>query len=375
MLDRNISMSIETILLQKIKDGNKEDSKITRIFLEKLSQERQENSKVIAAMNNKGGVGKTSLSAAYGLTMARKNKNVLFWDNDGQSNLSQRLGIPDTKLPDRRISTVYALAPIAGTMETIIQIPFVLDYPRFMRYRGTKGKPGVIALMGGSHDVEIDAKGASEKINKNSLEYKNVYDFTRKLINFYRQYFDYIIMDTAPALEGNILNQISARVADTIITPVDGLEAALGINQLMGWIHGETSPEISGRQTPPDILFAMVKYIQPLASKEEAAETIVTDIRYRNDIYRTMKEVFGDYTCDAGVKAATKIMQSKLMFRKTDYDAVVNELQQKIEDKSRPNIFTIWTNEKKQELVDKLDIIAKKNIKRKVEIRQPKYIM
>ncbi|NJD76957.1 MAG: hypothetical protein FIB08_07670 [Candidatus Methanoperedens sp.] len=367
-------MNLQTVLLQKLQGAEDKDSKMKRVFLEKISPERRQVSKVIAAMNNKGGVGKTSLSLAFGLTMARKGKNVLFWDNDGQSNLTQRLGLTDSTLRDRRINVAFALAPIAGTMETIRQIPFVLDYPYFSKYRGTTGKAGTIALMAGSHDVEIDAKATSEKINKDQMEYKNVYDFTLQLISFYRNYYDYIIIDTAPALEGNILNQISARVADTIIVPVDALEAALGVEQLLQWIVGETSPERSGRPIPPNVLFAMVKFIIPTAGKKEVTETIDTNIRYRNEIYRTMKDVFGDYVCEKGVQSSTKKVQSKLVFKKTDYDATVNELQEKIENKHIPNIFTIWDREKREELRNKLDIIAKKNLFKVAEIKQPKYI-
>ncbi|VVB90197.1 AAA domain protein [uncultured archaeon] len=84
------------LLLQKQEAGTEiETGKMKRVFLEPLPDDRRNASVVMALMNNKGGVGKTSLSIAFGLTMARKNKNVLFWDNDGQSNLTQRLGVTD----------------------------------------------------------------------------------------------------------------------------------------------------------------------------------------------------------------------------------------------------------------------------------------
>lgn len=350
----------------------KEDSTMRRVFIEMLPEKRHQTSTVLAYMNNKGGVGKTSLSLAFGLTMARKGKNVLFWDNDSQSNLTQRLGVTDTMLQDRRLNVAFSLASIAGTMNTIRGLPFVLEYPYFQRYRGTTTKPGYIALMAGSHEAEIDANATYEKLNKNPKDYKNIYDFFKQTIDFYRTYFDFIIIDTAPALEGNILNQMSARAADNIIVPIDALEAALGTEQLVKWIDGEVSPEKTGRQTPPDLLFAMVKYSMDTAKKEETSGTIDTDYRLRNEVYRTMKSIFGDYVCDSGVKITKS---SKSMFQKTNFDAVVNELQQKLEDKSRPNFYSIWDNAKIDELRNKLETVAKKNIAKKPVFKNPKFIL
>jgi cellulose biosynthesis protein BcsQ len=324
-------------------------------------------------MNNKGGVGKTSLSLAFGLTMARKNKNVLFWDNE-QSNLTQRLGVTDNMLLERRVNVAFTLAPIGGSKENIRNLPFILHYPWFMRYRGTTGKAGHIALMAGSHDAETDANATFDKLNRNPRDYKNIFDFFKQTVDFYRNYFDYIIIDTAPALEGNILNQMSVRTADKVIVPIDALEAALGIEQLVKWIAGEASHAITGRIMPPDLLFAIIKYTKDTGNKKEIKNTVDVDDRLRNDIYCTMMRIFGEYVCQEGVKAKSSL-KSKVIFRKTDYDAVVNELEQKLENKARPNFYTTWNIEKADELRNSLEAIAEKNIARKPVFKNPKYTL
>ncbi len=351
-----------------------ETSKLKRVFLEVLPEQRRQASAVIALMNNKGGVGKTSLALAFGLTMARKNKNVLFWDNDGQSNLTQRLGVTDNMLLERRVNVAFTLAPIAGSKENIRNLPFILDYPYFMRYRGSTGKAGHIALMAGSHDAETDANATFDKLNRNPRDYKNIFDFFKQTVDFYRNYFDCIIVDTAPALEGNILNQMSVRAADNVIVPIDALEAALGIEQLVKWIAGEASPAITGRLMPPDLLFAMVKYTKDTGNKKEIKGTIDVDDRLRNEVYRTMTYIFGEYVCVSGVKALPSL-KSKLTFRKTNFDAVVNELEQKLDNKARPNFYTTWNIEKADELRNALEAISRKNIAKKPVFKNPKYTL
>ena len=54
------------------------------------------NNRVIAIVNQKGGVGKTSCTLNIGAGLALKNKKVLYIDADAQGNLTVGLGIRNT---------------------------------------------------------------------------------------------------------------------------------------------------------------------------------------------------------------------------------------------------------------------------------------
>ena len=54
-------------------------------------------SKVIAIANQKGGVGKTTTSQAFGMGLVAQGKKVLFVDLDQQLSLSYILGAPRTQ--------------------------------------------------------------------------------------------------------------------------------------------------------------------------------------------------------------------------------------------------------------------------------------
>jgi len=61
-------------------------------------------SRIIAVVNHKGGVGKTTTTLNLGKALSLQGKKVLLIDNDPQANLSQSVGIDE---PEQAISEVY----------------------------------------------------------------------------------------------------------------------------------------------------------------------------------------------------------------------------------------------------------------------------
>ena len=79
------------------------------------------NCKVIAVINQKGGVGKTTTVANLGVCLAQEGKRVLLIDADPQGSLTLSLGIKDPAGPD------FA---VAGQQSAVLKAAFRLLRPR-----------------------------------------------------------------------------------------------------------------------------------------------------------------------------------------------------------------------------------------------------
>lgn len=322
---------------------------------------RTEKSKIVACMNNKGGCGKTTSAVAFGLHMARLGKSVLFVDADQQSNMSQRLGLNDNTLLDERISNLFRMSDMENAEREHLDLPLIVKYKHFYRAKGSETKPGMVALLAGSHNAEIEAVAASARLKNTRISrFVDLNEFFRKTMQEYKRYFDYIIIDTAPAMEGNVLNKIVVSAADEIICPIDGLEAALGLRAFISWVYGETE----GNEQMPNINLAMVKY-----QTNTKAMGDISAVNLRNSVYRSLKNVFGDFVCDNGVKEQGMIKNSVQGFKKTDFMDLSNELNEKFSDNDHKNIFDTLRPESLEELSESLSEIEKKIITKKPEFR------
>ncbi len=336
------------------------------VNITKLDEERRKNSKTIAIMNNKGGCGKTTTALALGMYFARTGKNVLFWDNDPQSNLSQRLGLADDQNKDRRLNRLFETAGFDDNN----QFSLIADFPYLMRMRGTKSNTGNIGIIGGSHYSEIAAKALRAKLETGygELGHRDIHRFFHERVDSFKDYYDVIIIDTAPALEGNELNTMSVKAANEIIYPIDGIEAALGVKTILNWMESQ----IKYLDVKPNGLFAMVKYQQD--TKNIGVEN--PDARVRNSVYRIMKESFGAFVCDNGVKESRQVRFSLPGFGgKTSYTDLCKEIDDKLSQKSRPSLFEYSTqNGLFKPLDEKLIYLASKIAARKPKFKNPNYV-
>lgn len=321
-------------------------------------------------MNNKGGCGKTTTAIALGLHLARSGYNVMFWDNDPQSNLTQRLGLSDEKYKDKRLNHFFRNADLEGFENEQSKLSLVVKYPYLYRLSGSPNPPGMIGIMAGSHVAEIEAKASKERLSVNTYlepEQKDLFRYFKKGVQFYCDYFDFIIMDTAPAMEGNILCQLAARTANEIVCPIDGLEAATGIKQLLAWMQSETRPE-NDVLTRPNMLFAMVKYQEDTKNFWEVEPAI----RLKNAVYRAIKDALGDYVCDNGIKELATLRNKVYdgFGRKTHYEDLCNEIVDKM-SKNRPNIFKHWNNSIALKFQESLAAIEMKTLEKRPEFKTP----
>lgn len=336
------------------------------VNINKLDEERKKNSKTIAVMNNKGGCGKTTTALALGMYFARTGKNVLFWDNDPQSNLSQRLGLADDQHKDKRLNRLFEYAGFNDNN----QFSLIAEYPYLYRLHGADSSPGNIGLIGGSHYSEIAAKALRAKLETGygELGHRDIYRFFRDSVNSFKDYYDVIIMDTAPALEGNELNTMSIRAANEIIYPIDGIEAALGVKTILNWMESQ----IKYLDVKPNGLFAMVKYQMDTIN----IGVNIPEARVRNSVYRILKESFGLFVCDNGVKESRRVRSSLPGFGgKTSYTELCKEIDEKLSQKNRPSLFEYSAqNGFFPQLEGKLISLESKIMERRPKFKNPNYV-
>ena len=164
---------------------------------------------IIAIANQKGGVGKTTTAVNLAASLAVEEKKVLVVDIDPQANATSGLGYVRTDYEHNIYHVLLGIKTISDvTLETSIP---TLDLV-----------PSNIGLVGIEKDFyEDDVKG-KELVLKNKL--KEVVDK-----------YDYIIIDSPPALGPITVNALSA--ANSVIIPIQCEFYALeGLAQLLNTI-------------------------------------------------------------------------------------------------------------------------------------------
>ena len=282
-----------------------------------LSEERRQKSKVVAVVGSKGGCGKTTTAIALGMYLARTGKNVLFWDNDPKCNLTQRLTRLNENHPDiRRLDLLFA----GKNPEDLTSI---IKYPRLMRLDNPEDEPGIIGLMAGSDFAEIEANALQAKLKISRYSDRgdrSVTQYFYDYVQFYKAYYDYILMDTAPG-EGNILNNLAVRTADEIIYPIDGIEAAFGVESMLRMM----TIKIEGNEIKPNGVFVMVRYYH--------GATIPNSVRM------AMEGTFGEFVCSSIVSESADIRNATVGFGRGDeYVSLCREISEKI-NQPRSNLF------------------------------------
>ncbi len=164
---------------------------------------------VYAIASQKGGVGKTTTAANFGIELAREGYKVLLIDADAQGSLTASLGYTE---PDRLDET---LATVMGD---------IIREERFDK------KLGIL-----HHQEGIDILPCN--IELSGIECSLVGIFCRELvlskyIYHIKQDYDYIIIDCAPSLSLITVNALAA--TDRVIIPVQAAYLSLkGLEQLI----------------------------------------------------------------------------------------------------------------------------------------------
>ena len=162
--------------------------------------------KIIAVVNQKGGVGKTTTAVNLAATLTEAGKKILLCDFDPQANATSGMGVDKRKLKRSVYDVIIDGAPV---LETIVSTPY-----------------------GDVLTSSADLAGAAVELL--SLEEPN-YRLRNALLQI-KESYDMILIDCPPSLELLTVNALAA--ADGILVPVQCEYFALeGLADLMNTLR------------------------------------------------------------------------------------------------------------------------------------------
>ena len=170
--------------------------------------------KIIAVLNHKGGVGKTTTTINLAAALQQKKKRVLAIDMDGQANLTESFGlsIEEEQTVYGAMKGKYPL-PLVETAGGVTVVPSCLDLSA--AEAELINEPGRELILSG-----LIAK---------SLDHRK---------------FDYILIDCPPSLGLLTLNALTA--ADYLIIPVQAQFLAMrGIMNVIATVQERLNPKLA----------------------------------------------------------------------------------------------------------------------------------
>lgn len=168
----------------------------------------ENNMKIIAICNQKGGTGKTTTSVNLAGVLASMGKRVLLVDMDPQGNATSGVGINKNEIK----SSIYDVLIHKHTLNEVV---VVTAYPNLSL------APCNINLTG----AEIELVGAMSRETR-----------LKKAIDSVKDKFDFVFIDSPPSLGLLTLNTLVA--ADSIIIPIQCEFYALeGVSGLLNTVN------------------------------------------------------------------------------------------------------------------------------------------
>lgn len=232
-------------------------------FVDAVQTRYRRRCPVLAVMNLKGGVGKTTVSAqVFGALQAETGGRVLLIDFDPQYNLTQHfftMAEADTfAAEDRSVISLfersrvhYAQAPSPAESWTRIHTePFDPAPRRAIAQRLLPAEmPGWLDLVAGQFEISKYA------FARHAPDLDTIRSHFLRCIDQFRSAYDLIVFDTNP--NATFLTTCALQAADRVIAPMHADEFSLrGVKLLNSLIRSQVRPD---DQPSLDILFNSVE--------------------------------------------------------------------------------------------------------------------
>ncbi|MBD1209610.1 MAG: ParA family protein [Ignavibacteria bacterium] len=220
--------------------------------------------KIIAVVNNKGGVAKTTSVLNIGAGLARRGKRVLLIDADGQANLTTCFGFPK----DGKKSLYEVLCETKSIKDVMIKCT-----------NGVSLVPGAESL----NTVEAQAAAANWDMREFRLKHA---------LEEIKDQYDYIFIDCPPAMDTRVTNALA--VATEVYIPVIAEPLSLqGLDSIINRIDQIISKRVNSRLRITGVIITLFKPKVAIAKDcvmylEEKFPNVVFHTRIRDTV--TLKE-------------------------------------------------------------------------------------
>jgi chromosome partitioning protein len=203
--------------------------------------------RILAVVNQKGGVGKTTTAINLATALAQSGKKVLLVDSDPQANATSGVGVDKATVESSLYDVlVEGLSLDDATLQGVSGIP------------GLNLVPSTLDLSGAEMTLYTE-----QNFNRESV--------LKKALQSVRNDYDYILIDAPPSLGLLTVNVLTA--ADRLLIPIQCEYYALeGISQLLTIIE-----RIKGRLNPSLEIALVVLTMQD--PRTNLSQQVVEEVR------------------------------------------------------------------------------------------------
>jgi cellulose biosynthesis protein BcsQ len=254
---------------------------------------KENQSMIITVFNNKGGVGKTTLTINLAATLTKLGKRVLLIDIDAQANLSTGLGIDpltDVELAGKKDITHLLLDPRTKLNDVI--------YPR------------------GWSDIQLDVVPSHIRLSKMESELIQTVDSDRILVKKLKNHdYDFIFIDPPPSF-GKV-NSISLMASSGILIPTQLSPYPI---RALEYVIGRVEEVEAYKDEPLPILgVAVSMYDQRSSSFNLSMEASLRDILAKNAKDKTI-ELFPENTWIPRLNIISKCPEYGYPIQQAEFD-------------------------------------------------------